>query len=141
MQHRIPLFYEALLRAGLYEGVLHGLTIANVDSIQRQACLAAKTRWKFLTTERRISREKRAYLKQSRAIIPAASAEDARQLLWSTTADSFDIRYVSLSTFLFRLLQTSSEDPHQFLVGQVINVVVLPGVVGLGACHQRDPLV
>jgi hypothetical protein len=87
------------------------------------------------------ARRKRAYLKQSRAVIPAASAEDAKQLLQSTPADSIRTRYVSLSTFLFRFFQTSSGDPHQFLVGQVINVVVLPRVVGLGACYQSDPLV
>jgi hypothetical protein len=63
----------------------------------------------------KVSPDKRAYLKQSRAIIPAASAEDATQLLQSTATDSIRIRYVSRSTF-FRFFQTISDDPHQFLV-------------------------
>jgi hypothetical protein len=81
--------------------------------------------------------EEPAYLNPSACIIPAASAKDARQLLQSTTADSFRIRYVSLSTFLFRCFQASSDEPHQFRVGQVLKVVVLPGVI-LTAKNQLD---
>jgi AcrR family transcriptional regulator len=44
-------FYEALLRAGLYEKVLHGLIPANSNAIGKQARSAAKTMWKFLTSE------------------------------------------------------------------------------------------
>jgi hypothetical protein len=86
------------------------------------------------------SNGKRVYLKQSRGIIPAA-AEDTRQLLQTTTADSFRIRYLSLSTFLLCLFQNSIEHPGQFLVGVFRRVIVLLGVAGLGACHQSDPLV
>lgn len=39
------------------------------------------------------------------------------------------------------VFQTTCGDPHQFLLGQVSNVVVLPGVVELAACHQADPIV
>jgi hypothetical protein len=48
----------------------------------------------------------------------------------------FDTCPFSFCCFLF---QTSSDD-HQFLVGQVLKVIGLPGVVGLGACHQCKPL-
>lgn len=34
--------------------------------------------------------------------------------------------------------QTTSGDPHQFLIGQVLNVVGLFGVVGLCACDQSE---
>jgi AcrR family transcriptional regulator len=44
-------FYEALLRAGLYEEVLHGLIPINSDAIENQARSAARTMWKFLTAE------------------------------------------------------------------------------------------
>ena len=44
-------FYEALLRAGLYEEVLHGLVTVNSDAIEKQTRSAAKTMWKFLTNE------------------------------------------------------------------------------------------
>jgi hypothetical protein len=87
-----------------------------------------------------ISNEERAYPKQSRAIVPAAAAEDARQLPQSTTADSIRIRYLSLSTFLFLFFQTSSDDHPQFLTGKTLNVVVIPRVVGLGFRHQNGPL-
>jgi hypothetical protein len=40
------------------------------------------------------------------------------------------------STFLFRFFPTTSGDPHQFLVGQVFKVVVLPGVTGL-LCRRQ----
>jgi AcrR family transcriptional regulator len=42
-------FYDALLRAGLYEEVLHGLVAVNSDAIEKQARSAASTMWKFLT--------------------------------------------------------------------------------------------
>lgn len=45
-------FYEALLRGGLYEEVLHGLVTATPDAIQKRACSAASTMWKFLTMGR-----------------------------------------------------------------------------------------
>jgi AcrR family transcriptional regulator len=44
-------FYEALLRGGLYEEVLHGLVTVTPDAIQKQACSAASTMWKFLTAD------------------------------------------------------------------------------------------
>jgi AcrR family transcriptional regulator len=44
-------FYEALLRAGLYEEVLHGLIPVNSEVIETQARSAAKSMWKFLTAE------------------------------------------------------------------------------------------
>ena len=43
--------YEALLRAGIYEEVLHGLTVANEKMIAGQAKFAAGTMWKLLTAE------------------------------------------------------------------------------------------
>jgi TetR/AcrR family transcriptional repressor of mexJK operon len=43
--------FEALLRAGIYEDVLHGLTIPDSDVIDRRARLAAKTMWKFLAID------------------------------------------------------------------------------------------
>lgn len=46
-------FFEALLRAGLYEEVLHGLVTVNSDAIEKQARSAAKTMWKFLKCERK----------------------------------------------------------------------------------------
>jgi hypothetical protein len=65
-----------------------------------------------------------------------ASAEDARQLLQSPTVDSMRTRYVSLSTFFFRFFQTTSGDPHQFLIGQVLNVVVSFEVFTL-LCYRK----
>jgi AcrR family transcriptional regulator len=44
-------FYEALLRAGLYEEVLHGLVTVNSDAIEKRTRSAARTMWKFLTNE------------------------------------------------------------------------------------------
>jgi AcrR family transcriptional regulator len=44
--------FEALLRAGLYEEVLHGLVTVNSDAIEKQARSAARTMWKFLNGER-----------------------------------------------------------------------------------------
>jgi AcrR family transcriptional regulator len=41
--------YEALLRAGLFEEVLHGLITINSDAIQKQARSAANTMWRFLS--------------------------------------------------------------------------------------------
>jgi AcrR family transcriptional regulator len=41
--------FEALLRAGIYEEILHGLSTANADAIERQARSAARTMWKLLT--------------------------------------------------------------------------------------------
>jgi hypothetical protein len=82
--------------------------------------------------------EKHGYLKQSRAINLVASAEHARQLLQSTTADSIRIRYLSLSTFLFLFFQTISDDLPQFLSGKNLNG--LPGVLGLGCFRQSGPL-
>jgi len=41
--------YEALLRAGIYEEVLHGLTVAGEELIAGQAESAAGTMWKLLT--------------------------------------------------------------------------------------------
>jgi AcrR family transcriptional regulator len=41
--------YEALLRAGIYEDVLHGLVAANSETIKMHARSAAKTMWKLLT--------------------------------------------------------------------------------------------
>ena len=41
--------YEALLRAGIYEEVLHGLVNANSETIKTHARLASKTMWKLLT--------------------------------------------------------------------------------------------
>jgi AcrR family transcriptional regulator len=42
--------FEALLRAGIYEEVLHGLSTANANAIEEHARLAAKTMWKLLAT-------------------------------------------------------------------------------------------
>jgi hypothetical protein len=47
----MPLFMKPYYALIFYERVLHGLTIANADSIQRKARSAAKTRGKFLTTK------------------------------------------------------------------------------------------
>jgi AcrR family transcriptional regulator len=44
--------YEALLRGGLYEEVLHGLLTATPDAIQKRARSAASTMWNFLTMVR-----------------------------------------------------------------------------------------
>jgi AcrR family transcriptional regulator len=44
-------FYEALLRTGLYEEVLHGLVTVKSDAIKKQARSAAKTMWKFLNSD------------------------------------------------------------------------------------------
>lgn len=41
--------YEALLRAGLYEEVLHGLTSVTDELMNKQAQAAARTMWKLLT--------------------------------------------------------------------------------------------
>ena len=41
--------YEALLRAGMYEEVLHGLVIADSETIKMHARLASKAMWKLLT--------------------------------------------------------------------------------------------
>jgi TetR/AcrR family transcriptional repressor of mexJK operon len=41
--------YEALLRAGIYEEVLHGLVTADSERIKMHAHLASKTMWKLLT--------------------------------------------------------------------------------------------
>ena len=41
--------YEALLRAGIYEEVLHGLVAANSETIKMHARSASKTMWKLLT--------------------------------------------------------------------------------------------
>ena len=43
--------YEALLRAGIYEEALHGLLTVSSDAIEKQAGSAAKTMWKWLTTD------------------------------------------------------------------------------------------
>lgn len=43
--------YEALLRAGIYEEVLHGLVAANSETIKMHARSAAKTMWKLLTAD------------------------------------------------------------------------------------------
>jgi AcrR family transcriptional regulator len=40
--------YEALLRAGIYEDVLHGLTVVSEKLIEEQAETAARTMWKLL---------------------------------------------------------------------------------------------
>ena len=42
--------YDALLRAGIYEEVLHGLVTANSETIKMRARSASKTMWKLLTT-------------------------------------------------------------------------------------------
>jgi AcrR family transcriptional regulator len=42
--------YEALLRAGLFEEVLHGLIAVNADAIEKQARSAASTMWRFLSS-------------------------------------------------------------------------------------------
>jgi AefR-like transcriptional repressor, C-terminal domain len=41
--------YEALLRAGFYEEVLHGLVTADSEAIKMHARLASKTMWRLLT--------------------------------------------------------------------------------------------
>jgi AcrR family transcriptional regulator len=41
--------YEALLRAGIYEEVLHGLLAVNADAIAKQARSASRTMWELLT--------------------------------------------------------------------------------------------
>ena len=41
--------YEALLRAGIYEEVLHGLAAASSETIKMHARSASKTMWKLLT--------------------------------------------------------------------------------------------
>jgi TetR/AcrR family transcriptional repressor of mexJK operon len=41
--------YEALLRAGIYEEVLHGLLSVNSNAIEEHARSASKTMWKLLT--------------------------------------------------------------------------------------------
>jgi AcrR family transcriptional regulator len=41
--------YEALLRAGIYEEVLHGLVTANSETIEMHARSTSKTMWKLLT--------------------------------------------------------------------------------------------
>jgi AcrR family transcriptional regulator len=41
--------YEALLRAGIYEEVLHGLVAANSETIKMHTRSASKTMWKLLT--------------------------------------------------------------------------------------------
>jgi AcrR family transcriptional regulator len=43
--------YEALLRAGIYEEALHGLLTVSSDAIEKNARSAAKTMWKWLTTD------------------------------------------------------------------------------------------
>jgi AcrR family transcriptional regulator len=43
--------YESLLRAGIYEEVLHGLVTANSDAIEKHARSAARTMWNFFTTD------------------------------------------------------------------------------------------
>jgi TetR/AcrR family transcriptional repressor of mexJK operon len=43
--------YEALLRAGIFEEVLHGLLTVNSDAIEKHARSASKTMWKLLTTD------------------------------------------------------------------------------------------
>ena len=42
--------YEALLRIGIYEKVLHGLVTANSETIKMHARSASKIMWKLLTT-------------------------------------------------------------------------------------------
>ncbi|MDE1177122.1 MAG: TetR/AcrR family transcriptional regulator [Edaphobacter sp.] len=44
--------YEALLRAGIYEEVLHGLVAANSETIKMHVRSASKTMWKVLTSNR-----------------------------------------------------------------------------------------
>jgi AcrR family transcriptional regulator len=41
--------YEALLRAGIYEEVLHGIVSANSQTIKMHTLLASQTMWKLLT--------------------------------------------------------------------------------------------
>ncbi|MFT4112475.1 TetR/AcrR family transcriptional regulator [Silvibacterium sp.] len=43
--------YESLLRAGLFEEVLHGLRPGNAEEIERQAQAASKTMWGLFTGE------------------------------------------------------------------------------------------
>ena len=66
----------------------------------------------------------------------AISAEEARQLLESMTANSIRIRYVLLSTFLFRFFQTSRDDPRQFL-GQVIERAIRRQIIERLASSTR----
>jgi hypothetical protein len=42
--------------------------------------------------------------------------------------------------YFFHLLPGIQDDPHQFLISQVFDSVVLPRVVGLEACHQTASL-
>ena len=42
--------YEALLRGGLYEEVLHGVVTPSLEGIKKQARSAAKTMWKLLNS-------------------------------------------------------------------------------------------
>jgi hypothetical protein len=44
-------FYEALLRAGIYEETLHGLLTVSSDALEKHARSASKTMWKWLTTD------------------------------------------------------------------------------------------
>jgi hypothetical protein len=44
--------YEALLRAGIYEEVLHGLLAVNAHAIEKHARSAANTMWKVLTAKK-----------------------------------------------------------------------------------------
>ena len=43
--------YEALLRAGIYDEVLHGLLTVNSEAIEKHARSASRTMWKLLTTD------------------------------------------------------------------------------------------
>jgi len=45
------ILYEALLRAGIYEEVLHGLLTVDADTIKKHAGSAANTMWKVLTAD------------------------------------------------------------------------------------------
>jgi hypothetical protein len=58
----------------------------------------------------------------SRAVIPAASAEEARQLLRSMVADSIGTRYGFLSTFFFLFFQSVSDYLLQFRVAELRSV-------------------
>lgn len=40
--------YEALLRAGIYEEVLHGIVVVSEETIEKQARSAARSMWKLL---------------------------------------------------------------------------------------------
>jgi AcrR family transcriptional regulator len=49
--------YEALLRAGIYEEVLHGLLSVNPEAISKHARWASKMMWKLLTVDCRLTAE------------------------------------------------------------------------------------